>query len=198
MYPRHVRPLPIYVYVRERCAELGWRRSALAQHLGFCNITKGLRAVDALCEGDLAQTAIIAALRACLPLQGVHLEVALAESMRRIAIDEDEKMRSDFAKNVRDHIPHLWFEHERRIPSPAYVVAFLGGASTFKRLELPDVILAVADDGDRLVAVRHFVTSLDLESEDMMRYMHGPFGRATHVVYRGRFETSHTLALPGP
>jgi len=107
------------------------RRSALAQHLGFRNITKGLRALDAMCEPDLTQTSIISALRVCSPLRGVHLEVALAETKRRITIDEDEKMRSDFTKNVRDHIPHLWFEHERRIPSPTYVVAFLGGASTF-------------------------------------------------------------------
>ncbi len=196
-YPRHVRPLPIYVYVRERCAELGWRRSTLAQELGFRNITKGLRAIDAMCEGDFSNTVVIDALRACVALRGIHFELAFEQSKQRIAIDDDEQQRSDFTKSVLNHIPHLWFEHERRIPSPVHVVACMGGPSTFKRLELPDVVLAVKDDADRLEAVQQYVASLDLESEDMMPYIHGPFGRATQVLYWESFEHAHIVALPG-
>ena len=58
-------------------------------------------------------------------------------------------------------------------------------------------MLAVTDDADRLVAVQRYVAALDLESEDMMQYIHGPFGRATRVLYRESFEHSHALALPG-
>ena len=48
--------LAIATLIRSRMTELGLSRGELAKQLGYKNIAKGIRRIDALCDGDLEGT----------------------------------------------------------------------------------------------------------------------------------------------
>ncbi|HEY8650113.1 MAG TPA: hypothetical protein VIL70_04285 [Chthoniobacterales bacterium] len=48
--------LAIAVLIRSRMTELGLSRGELSKRLGYKNIAKGIRRIDALCEGDFEGT----------------------------------------------------------------------------------------------------------------------------------------------
>jgi hypothetical protein len=48
--------LAIATLIRSRTIELGLSRGEFAKRLGYKNIAKGIRRIDALCEGDIEGT----------------------------------------------------------------------------------------------------------------------------------------------
>ena len=48
--------LAIATLIRSRMTELGLSRGEFAKRLGYKNIAKGIRRIDALCDGDLEGT----------------------------------------------------------------------------------------------------------------------------------------------
>jgi hypothetical protein len=48
--------LAIGTLIRSRMIELGLCRGEFAKRLGYKNIAKGIRRIDALCEGDIEGT----------------------------------------------------------------------------------------------------------------------------------------------
>ncbi len=60
---------PIHSLIESRLTALGLGRGHLASRCGFRNVSKGLRRIDALCDGDLSSMAsmkVIATLPAAL------------------------------------------------------------------------------------------------------------------------------------
>ena len=48
--------LAIATLIRSRMTELGLSRGEFAKRLGYKNVAKGIRRIDALCEGDIEGT----------------------------------------------------------------------------------------------------------------------------------------------
>ena len=48
--------LAIATLIRSRMTELGLSRGEFAKRLGYKNVAKGIRRIDALCDGDIEGT----------------------------------------------------------------------------------------------------------------------------------------------
>lgn len=111
---------------------LGVSRAELVRRLGYRNIAKGLRRLDALCAGEFRLTKdLIRALPAALDVSELVVESAveeLREAERRQAADQEAAWRAGFT-------PHAIALTERTTPSPIFVAA-LTNATKFMRIDL--------------------------------------------------------------
>jgi hypothetical protein len=119
--------LAIAALVRSRMTELGLSRGEFAKRLGYKNIAKGIRRIDALCEGDLEGT------KQCLDVLPQALETS-AETVKR-ALDQtvhEIELAEKQEAGARDKIwrenfcPHAIILTEKTVPSPIFVAALIG------------------------------------------------------------------------
>jgi hypothetical protein len=172
-------------YLAHQCAIHSIRRGQIPALLQFKNSNKALRRYDALLAGNLHDEDLLDRIRACPLLCGDGLDEALARTKHKRACDAREKAKVQELRARRAFTPHLWVIHERSVPSPIFVVAFFG-VETFKRVELPDIVLAETAIGGRLVTLASFLA-------DNLRdpsYLASPFGRAVQVLYRDTYDHS--------
>ena len=172
-------------YLAHQCATHSIRRGQLPALLQLKNPNKALRRYDAVVAGNLHDEDLLDRIRSCPLLAGDGFEEALASTKHKLACDARERRLTQELLARRTFSPHLWVIHERSVPSPIFVVAFFGVA-TFKRVELPDILLAETAIGGRLVTLASFLA-------DNLRdpsYLASPFGRAVQVLYRDTYEHS--------
>jgi hypothetical protein len=119
--------LAIATLIRSRMTELGLSRGEFAQRLGYKNIAKGIRRIDALCGGDIEGT------KQFLDLLPQALETP-AEAVKH-ALDQTVRELELAAKEIaetRDKIwretfrPHAIILTEKTVPSPIFVAAMIG------------------------------------------------------------------------
>src|SRR5580704_7211631 len=119
--------LAIATLVRSRMIELGLSRGELAKRLGYKNLAKRMRRIDALRDGDLKGT------KQFLEVPPRALELS-AETVKR-ALDQSVRELESAAKQeaeARDKIwrenfcPHAIILTERTVPSPIFVAAMIG------------------------------------------------------------------------
>jgi hypothetical protein len=73
-------------------AELGLCRSELAKRLGYKNLSKGIRRIDALCVGDLeVAKQLVDALPQALQTPADTVKLALDESIQQIELAEKQE-----------------------------------------------------------------------------------------------------------
>lgn len=193
IYPRNTTPLEIYSFLNERCKGLGWKRGELMQRLGYANVSGALRNYDEFCEGDFRKSDLLNRLSRCEELAGEEFNLALQASRDRIT----RAFEQETEEARRNHIPHLWYEHVRTIPSPIFVVAIFG-ISTFKVIPIPKAILELSDHAQRLERVRAFVKRIsELTGDKRPSALGGPFGHATAALYRDTYDHSFVISLQG-
>lgn len=175
-------------YLAHQCATHSIRRGQLPALLQFKNPNKALRRYDALLAGALHDDDLLDRIRACPLLCGDGFEEALTRTRLKLASDAREQQLAMELRARRTFTTHLWVIHERSIPSPIFVVAFFG-VETFKRVELPDIVLTETSIGGRLVTLASFLA-------DNLRdpsYLASPFGRAVQVLYRDTYDHSYVF-----
>jgi hypothetical protein len=119
--------LAIATLIQSRMTELGLSRGEFANRLGYKNIAKGIRRIDALCDGDLEGTKLfLDMLPQALETSAETVKHALDQTVREIELAEKQEAEA------RDKIwretfrPHGIILTERTVPSPIFVAALIG------------------------------------------------------------------------
>jgi hypothetical protein len=113
--------------IRSRMAELSLSRGEFAKRLGYKNIAKGIRRIDALCEGDVEGTKqFLDVLPQVLETSADTVKRALDQTVREIEMAEKREAEARdqiWRENFR---PHAVILTERTVPSPIFVAAIIG------------------------------------------------------------------------
>ena len=113
--------LAIATLIRSRMTELGLSRGEFAKRLGYKNLAKGIRRIDALCEGDLEGTKqFLDALPQALETSAETVKRALDQTVREIELAEKQGAEARdkiWRENFR---PHANILTEQTVPSPDF------------------------------------------------------------------------------
>jgi hypothetical protein len=119
--------LAIAALIRSRMTELRLSRGEFAKRLGYKNIAKGIRRIDALCEGRINGTKqFLHALPQALETSADTVTRALDHTVREIELAEKQEAEAHdkfWRENFR---PHAIILTENTVPSPIFVAAIIG------------------------------------------------------------------------
>jgi len=119
--------LAIATLMRSRMTELGLSRGEFAKRLGYKNIAKGIRRIDALCDGDIEGTKqFLDTLPQALETSAETVQFALDQTVREIELAEKQEVEARdkiWRENFR---PHVIILTKRTVPSPIFVAAIIG------------------------------------------------------------------------
>ena len=119
--------LAIATLIRSRMAELGLSRGEFVKRLGYKNIAKGIRRIDALCEGDLEGTKyFLDVLPQALETSAETVKGALDQTVREIELAEKQEAEARDKIWRENFCPHGIILTERTVPSPIFVAALIG------------------------------------------------------------------------
>ena len=184
----------IVQYLQQQCETHKIRRGAIPQLLGYSNPNKALKRYDAFLAGAYDDADILARLRACNVLAGVGFEQALAESIAQQELERRERALAQELKDRQSFVPHLYAEHEKRIPEhPFFAIAFLG-INHFKRIDVPEEIMQIEDAGQRLWAVKEFIDNL-VDAYEELRVLGGPFGKVLRFLFRDTYDVAYVYDI---
>ena len=95
--------------------------------LGYKNIAKGIRRIDALCEGDLEGTKqFLDALPQALQTSAETAKRALDQTVRKLELAEKQEAEARDKIWRENFCPHAIILTERTVPSPIFVAAIIG------------------------------------------------------------------------
>lgn len=180
-------------YFRTQLLSKGFTRGNLPQLLQLSNSNKCLRRFDAFQKGNFIDQDMLARIRACEALSGPEFEQALTLAVKTKADEEREQDLLVELKARKVFVPHVWVIHDRTIPSPIFVVGFLG-VHRFKYLEIPSHILEIENITSRLQKVQEYFLFV-LQDNPNAECMFGPFGRATGFLFRDEFDHVYEYSL---
>jgi len=119
--------LAIATLIRSRMTELGLSRGEFAKRLGYKNLAKGIRRIDALCDGDIEGTKqFLDVLPQALQTSAETVKLALDQTVREIELAEKQEAGARdkiWRENFR---PHAIILTEQTVPSPIFVAAIIG------------------------------------------------------------------------
>jgi hypothetical protein len=119
--------LAIATLIRSRMTELGLSRGEFAKRLGYKNIAKGIRRIDALCEGDVEGTKqFLGVVPRALETSAETVKRALDQTIRELELAEKHEAETRdkiWRENFR---PHAIIVTERSVPSPIFLAAIIG------------------------------------------------------------------------
>ena len=119
--------LAIAALIQSRMTELGLSRGEFAKRLGYKNLAKGIRRIDALCEGDIEGTKqFLDVLPQALETSAETVKRALEQTVREIEMAEKQEAEARdqiWRENFR---PHAVILTERTVPNPIFVAAMIG------------------------------------------------------------------------
>jgi transcriptional regulator with XRE-family HTH domain len=119
--------LAIATLIRSRMTELGLSRGEFAKRLGYKNIAKGIRRIDALCEGNINGTKqFLDVLPRALETSADTVKRALDQTVRDIELAEKQEAEACDKIWRENFCPHAIILTERSVPSPIFVAAIIG------------------------------------------------------------------------
>lgn len=127
--------LPLDRLISDQLAILGLTKSAFIQRCGYTNITKGLKRLNGLLDGDITNTAskqLLAKLADALELEQSVVHDALSQCYRNIqnvAAEQKEIQRINFK-------PNAYFLTKSKRPSQITICAMTGGPERWLRIPL--------------------------------------------------------------
>ena len=147
MFETHSPPLAIRALIDTRRHELGLSAVELIRLCKYKNVTKGLRRLEHLCEGDFNGTAgLIQTLPDALGVSPEVVKKAVEETQRFLHDSEEAAWRAAFR-------PHAIIITNRERPEPLFVAFFIGVDRLvrvdFDLTEGPLTFLSQALDGVR-------------------------------------------------
>ena len=111
---------PLPDLIARRCEELGLTRMQLLRRMGYANVTKGLRRLTAIEQGDLrCADQFHGPLAMALEIPPEVVEDAFAATRAALDAAAEAGYREAFQ-------PHGVILTERSVPSPIFVAAFMG------------------------------------------------------------------------
>jgi hypothetical protein len=119
--------LAIATPFRSRLTELGLSRGEFAKRLGYKNIAKGIRRIDAMFEGDIKGTKqFMDVLPQALETSAEIVTLALDQTVREIELAEKHEAEARDKSWRENFRPHAIILTERTVPSPIFVAAIIG------------------------------------------------------------------------
>ena len=119
--------LAIATLIRSRMTELGLSRGEFAKRLGYKNLAKGIRRIDALCEGDIEGTKqFLDVLPQALETPAETVKLALDQTVRELELAEKQEAEARDKIWRENFCPHAIILTERTVPSPIFVAAIIG------------------------------------------------------------------------
>lgn len=117
----------------ERMAQLGLKKSEVVRRWGYSNIGKGLRRLDQLRVGSfLPDKKLLSRLAAAVILTEPAIKDAIAATQYKLEQEEQEAKYREWLAWCARFKPHAILKTERKIPSPIFVVAFLGAENILR------------------------------------------------------------------
>jgi hypothetical protein len=160
--------LPIEILVRERTTELGLGSTELIRRAGYANVSKGLRRLSELYQGNFdSSRGLVGKLPVALELSPDDVWKAVQQSRRQMAEAEESRWRAAFS-------PHAVILTERMRPQPHFIAAMIGIAE-LKRVDFTPGSAPVTYIQQALDGVQH----------KLKRWGRGQlpcFGRATWII----------------
>jgi hypothetical protein len=112
---------------RSRLTELGLSRGEFAKRLGYKNIAKGIRRIDAMFEGDIKGTKqFMDVLPQALETSAEIVTLALDQTVREIELAEQKEAEARDKIWRENFCPHAIILTQRTVPSPIFVAAIIG------------------------------------------------------------------------
>lgn len=130
---------PIHHLIEGRLKALGLSRGHLASRCGFRNVSKGLRRIGALCDGDLAargSAKVIAALPAALVVDESVVEQTLRETAEIVAEAERQAAAEGEAAWRASFVPCAYLLGTETRPSQITIYGITGGADRWRKIKL--------------------------------------------------------------
>jgi hypothetical protein len=119
--------LAIATLIRSRMTELGLSRGEFAKRLGYKNIAKEIRRIDALCDGDVEGTKqFLDVLPQALETSAETVKRAFEQTVREIELAEKQEAETREKIWRENFCPHAIILTERTVPSPIFVAAIVG------------------------------------------------------------------------
>jgi hypothetical protein len=119
--------LAIATLIRSRLTELGLSRGEFAKRLGYKNIAKGIRRIDAMFEGNIEGTKqFMDVLPQALETSAEIVTLALDQTVREIELAEKHEAEARDKSWRENFRPHAIILTERTVPSPIFVAAIIG------------------------------------------------------------------------
>ena len=107
--------------------ELGLSRGEFAKRLGYKNVAKVIRRIEALCEGDIEGTKqFLDTLPQALETSPETVRFALDQTVREIELAEKQEAEARDKIWRENFCPHAIILTERTVPSPIFVAAIIG------------------------------------------------------------------------
>jgi hypothetical protein len=119
--------LAIATLIRSRMIELGLSRGEFAKRLGYKNIAKGIRRIDALCDGGIEGTKqFLDTLPQALQTSAETVKFALDQTVRELELAEKQEAETRDKIWRENFCPHAIILTVRSVPSPIFVAAIIG------------------------------------------------------------------------
>jgi len=142
---RRVPMYSIQKYVKSKMKEKGIKKSELVKRTGYSNISKGCRRFNSFMEGESYPEILMKNLASSLDIPEEELNEVIEKS--KIEMQEDMERKRERQNDIdrRNFIPYLYCHTERKIPSPIFVCAILGG-DRMKKIKLPEYFTILSDE----------------------------------------------------
>ena len=119
--------LAIATLIRSRMTELDLSRGEFAKRLGYKNVAKGIRRIDALCDGNIDGTKqFLDALPQALETSADTVKRALDQTVRELELAEKQEAEARDKIWRENFCPHAIILTEHTVPSPIFVAAMIG------------------------------------------------------------------------
>ena len=113
--------LAIATLIRSRMTELGLSRGEFAKRLGYKNIAKGIRRIDALCDGDIEGTKqFLDVLPQALETSAETVKRALDQTVREIELAEKQEAEARDKIWRENFCPHAIILTEQHCAEPDF------------------------------------------------------------------------------
>jgi hypothetical protein len=119
--------LAIAALIRSRMAEFGLSRGEFVKRLGYKNVAKGIRRIDALCDGDIEGTKqFLEVLPQALETSAEIVKRVLDQTVRELELTEKQQTEARDKIWRENFCPHAIILTERTVPGPIFVAAIIG------------------------------------------------------------------------
>ena len=113
--------LAIATLIRSRMTELDLSRGEFAKRLGYKNVAKGIRRIDALCDGNIDGTKqFLDALPQALETSADTVKRALDQTVRELELAEKQEAEARDKLWRENFCPHAIILTEHTVPSPIF------------------------------------------------------------------------------
>ena len=172
--------------------ERGLRKADIVLAMGYANTGKGQRRLDHVMEGQITEAVFMEKLRKALSAGEEEFKAVVEATHAENCAEAERREAAIEAANRAAFQPHIYLEHERKMPSPIFVVA-ITGIERWKHIALPADIA----DWPECKQIRH-VKNVILEhqlKED--RDDRTPFGKVTGYAYLKTYDEYVRFDLQG-